>query len=84
MTMPEFDLLPYNEKIELLYRQGVYIGKHKGSVTRVLYQVDSFYVEIYYKKYRRIIDHLQCFTGTDRLNPYLWQINVEDIIKCVE
>jgi hypothetical protein len=82
--MPEFDLLPYNKKIELLYQQGVYIGKHKGSISRVLYQVDSFYVEIYYKKYRRIIDHLQCFTGTDRLNPYLWQINVEDIIKCVE
>jgi hypothetical protein len=84
MTMPEFELLPYNEKIDLLYREGVYIGKHKGDVARVLYQVESFYVEINYKKYRRTIIDFQCFTCTDRLNPYLWQINVEDIIKCVE
>jgi hypothetical protein len=85
MTMPEFYILSYNEKIDLLYKEGVYIGKQKERhLTKVLYQLDSFYVEIYYKKYRQFINQVKCFTGTDRLDPYLLQIDVEDIIKYVD
>jgi hypothetical protein len=85
MRMSEFHLLSYNEKIDLLYQHGVYIGKRKKQhLVKVLYQLDGFYVEIYYKKYRQFINHIRCFTGTERLNPYLFQIDVGDIMKCVD
>lgn len=84
MTIPQFQELSYDDKVDLLYKQGVYIGKQKeGCHTKVLYQLDSFYVEIYYTKYRRLISHLVCFNFNDMLNPYLSQVDVGEIIKYV-
>lgn len=78
MRMHEFSRLANEEKAALLYRRGVYIGKRKkGGAVAVLYQYDSFYVEIYYYQYRRVIYRISCFAGTERLNPYLPQVEVE-------
>lgn len=78
MTLFDFNLLSDNEKIELLYEQGTYVGKRKfksGHV--VLYQLESFYVELFYIKYRCYIDKIFCFSSTAFLDPYLEQIDVE-------
>ena len=72
MTLSEFERLPANKKVELLYKEGIYIGKHKtGSSIAILYQLDSFYVEIFYRKYRNEIDRLNCFTSPNYIDPYL-------------
>ena len=72
MRLHDFVHLPQKEKVNLLYEQGVYIGKRKkGNTTVVLYQLESFYAEIFYRTYRREIDRIRCFSGTTRLNPYL-------------
>jgi len=85
MTIYEFHLITHTEKVELLYKHGVYIGKQKeANQIKVLYQLDSFYVEIFYKKYRRLIHYLRYFTNTESLNPYLSQIDVEEIMRYVE
>jgi hypothetical protein len=83
MNFYEFRMLNKNEQIDLLYKDGIYIGKRKeGRSTVVLYQLDSFYVKIFYKKYRCYIDRLYSFTSTILLNPYLDQVNVGDMVKC--
>lgn len=75
MMLFDFGLLPDSEKIEILYTQGVYIGKRKqDEIFYVLYQVESFYVEVVYKKYRYYIDHIRCFSSTAQLDPYLEQM----------
>ena len=72
MKMFDFGMLPDHEKIEVIYNQGVYIGKRKqGELYHVLYQIESFYVEIVYKKYRYYIDHINYFSSTAHLDPYL-------------
>jgi hypothetical protein len=78
MTLLEFQLLSQNKQVTILYRHGVYIGKKKNSdQTRLLYQLESFYVEVTYTSYRRYI-HKICITdSTTILDPYLEQINVE-------
>ncbi len=83
MTVYDFRILTDSEQIDLLYKEGVYIGKraYPGS-TILLYQLDAFYVEIYYQKYRCFVKRLHCFTSTILLNPYLEQINVEELVKC--
>lgn len=83
MTLNEFEILDDCAKIDLLYKAGVYSGKcRSGKSIVILYQLEGFYVEIFYKKYRCIISRLHCFTSTKFLNPYLQQIDVEHLVKC--
>ncbi len=84
MTLFEYQLLTENEKIDLLYKEGIYIGKRKERGNSIiLYQYGDFYVEIYYRKYRCFISHIKCFKSTEPLNPYLEQISIEDLVKCL-
>lgn len=81
MRMQDFIHLPQIDKATLLYEQGVYIGKRKqGKVIVILYQLEGFYAEIYYRTYRREIDHISCFSGTSRLDPYLASIDVVHLV----
>ena len=51
MTMYDFQLLPEQRQIEVLYKAGVYIGKRREGVSIILlYQLESFYVEVFYRK----------------------------------
>ena len=78
MTLVEFKQLTEHEQIELLYQDGTYIGKQKrGHKTVLLYQLDGFYIEIYYWTHRRHIDHFHYFSSTKHLDPYLEQIKIE-------
>ena len=82
MTLFEFQLNPIPEQVAILYQQGVYIGKRKEEgLSILLYQLDSFYVEIVYKKYRRYVARTRCSGSTAFLDPYLEQINVEHLVS---
>lgn len=82
MTLFDFKLLSQREQLDLLYQQGVYIGKQKKvDVTVLLYQLDSFYIEIYYRKYRCYVLGVRCFTTMERLDPYLEQIAVDNLVN---
>ena len=81
MKLFDFQLLSEKEKIDLLYEQGVYLGKRKdGLLSVLLYQLDSFYVEVFYKKHRCYVQRLHCFGSTSLLDPYLDQIDVEHLV----
>jgi hypothetical protein len=81
MTMYDFQLLPEQQQIETLYKVGVYIGKRREGVSIILlYQLESFYVEVVYRKYRSHIKQLHCFDSTESLDPYLEQIDVENLV----
>ncbi len=81
MTMYDFQLLPEQQQIDVLYQFGVYIGKRKIKISIILlYQFESFYVEVFYKKYRSHVKHLHCFESTELLDPYLEQIDVENLV----
>lgn len=81
MTLYEFTLLQDREKTTLLYQQGVYIGKRKiGNAHVILYQLEGFYAEVFYRTYRRQIERISSFAGTTRLDPYLTAINVEHLV----
>lgn len=80
MKMLEFQALPCEEQIAILYQNGVYIGKKKtGGLIRLLFQLESFYVEIIYANYRRAIYKIRCTDSTSILEPYLDQIDVESL-----
>ena len=80
LSLTEFMDLPQELQFEVLHRNGVYVGKRKVSQqTVVLFQLHGFYVELYYKQYRKEVDHLITSDHTDILQPYLDQIEVRDL-----
>ncbi len=80
--MHEFTHMSLHKKAALLYKEGVYIGKRKRRESViVLYQIEGFYAEVFYRTYRREIDRIRCFSGTRQLDPYLTGINVEHLVS---
>jgi hypothetical protein len=82
MKLFDFQLLELDEKLELLHRQGIYVGKRKeDGLCFLLYQLDCFYVEVCYRFYRRQVMQVKSFSSTTVLDPYLDQINVEALVS---
>jgi hypothetical protein len=80
LSLAEFAGLPQSMQFEILHKHGVYVGKRKkGEQTVVLFQLHGFYVEVYYKQYRKIIDHIVTSDNTDIIQPYLDQINIKGL-----
>jgi hypothetical protein len=87
MTKRAISLAKFNElgkemQLNALQKNGVNVGKREqsGQIV-VLYQLHGFYVEIYYKTYRKVVDALITSESSDILHPYLDQINVRDLDK---
>jgi hypothetical protein len=76
----EFGELLLEQQLRVLHREGVYIGKRKaGEQMVVLFQVAGFYVEVFYRHYRREVERLLITESADVLTPYLHQVNVRDL-----
>lgn len=80
MLQNEFYVLPTEKQIALLYEEAVYLLKRKyGEFDILLYQLDGFYVEIYYRKYRQHIHSIYSFESTDLLERYLHMVDIEEL-----
>lgn len=82
MRHTEFMHLKMPKQVNLLYKKAVYIGKRKVERSIVvLYQLEGFYVEIFYLKYRWHISRINAFESVDLLDPYLQGVDVEELIN---
>lgn len=80
LRLDEFQQLTEELQLNLLHKDGVYVGKRKSAEkTVILFQLYSFYVEVYYKKYRKEIDNMITSAETEILQPYLDQIDVRGL-----
>jgi hypothetical protein len=79
MTVIDFENLSRTEQIDCLQQDGVHIGKRtqEGKVV-VLLQLNTFYVEVYYKKYRKKIERLKVTSSTSILKDYLDQVKLDN------
>lgn len=85
MIMLEFSLLTAEKQIEELYKGGVYIGKlENNKEITMLYQLDSFYVEITFSNYRKFISKIKCYDTMDKLLCYIEQVTIDEDLRCVE
>ncbi|MDQ6763269.1 MAG: hypothetical protein M3015_11660 [Bacteroidota bacterium] len=77
MTLYEFNQLNDPEKAEAVW-DGTLIGDRTDNIFNILlYQIDSFYVEVYYQKRRNIIKWIRSFSSTDQLLPYLEKMDLD-------
>lgn len=80
MTINEFMALDETSQAEALINKACIIGRDEDKFKVLLYQVDSFYVEVYYHKEHREIKRLLPFEDTDFLEPYLNSIDISELI----
>lgn len=80
MTIEEFIALDEVAQAEILSGLTCIWGRDENMFKILLYQVDSFYVEVYYHKKLREIKKLLPFEDTDLLAPYLNRIDISEIV----
>jgi len=83
MHFNEFLQLNETEQVELLWYNGEQIGRRKeDDYLILLYQVEGFYVEVFYHRKERVIKRYMSFDCNDtRLNIYLEKIDITPIYK---
>ena len=81
MTLEQFNYLDEDEKSNALWVNASLIDLiRKEHVTILLYQLNGFYVEVYYNYDKNIIEQFRSFNSTDCLEPYLDKISLEGIL----
>ncbi|HEX8331228.1 MAG TPA: hypothetical protein VF622_01330 [Segetibacter sp.] len=81
MTYNEYTLLEEHVKAKDLWANGVNISERSlGNYTVFLYQLYSFYVEVFYDEKKHEIIKLIPFAETGCLEPYLTEIDITCVV----
>ena len=84
MKLDEFVILTEDERISVLWREAQIVAERSDRDHNIfLYQVYSFYIEVWYSKNLMNIYNLKSFSDTDLLEPYLEDINISSLTNCV-
>lgn len=77
MTLNQFNSLTEDEKTAMVWSASEYIGNRtEDNYRALLYQLYSFYVELYYNGEDNKICKVRSFSSTDQLEPYLNNIDI--------
>jgi hypothetical protein len=80
MTLVEFNGLAEDEQALLTWKAGTYLAQNFDGVFNILlFQVEGFYVEVFYHSQLDFIYSYNSFTSTDYLEPYLSKINIDGL-----
>jgi hypothetical protein len=81
MTVPQFKQLSSRQKKITVLRTGSFLCERKsGLLRKMLYQVDGFYVEIFFLRFGREALWYRSFDNTMALQPYLKQIDISSLL----
>jgi hypothetical protein len=81
MTTEAFKALGAAAQRKFLLEQGSYLGHRKATPWSVLlYQVQDYYVEVYFSMNNLDIQKIEAFSDLDRLEPYLERISIDGLL----
>ena len=81
MNIFDFHRLNEKQQLDTLEKSGVFIAEMNGPYYNIkLYQVNGFYVELYFHTHFNVVVNINCFTNTDCLDPYLENIRLDELI----
>lgn len=82
MQLTEFKYQEKQKKQQLLCEKGVYLARRtQNEFTILLFQVASFYVEVYIDEEEEMVSYIKAFSSTDHLAPYLQAIDVSELFR---
>lgn len=77
MRLADFNLMDEIGQAEALLNYGVLVAERiYKSFTIYLYQIGSFYVEVYFHNHFRVIQGFRGFESLQPLEPYLHEIDI--------
>lgn len=80
MTIHKFRRLNEMQQLSLTEQKGVAIAERKTAYCSVhLFQLHSFYVELYQHTHFNVVTRIHSFTDTALLDPYLESISIDDL-----
>ena len=81
MTVNDFNAMDELGQIEAV-ANGAHVSERRaGNFAILLYQIEGFYVEVYYHMKLNDIVGFRSFSNVDELFPYLSKIDVAELIK---
>jgi hypothetical protein len=84
MDIRDFNFMDGMAKTEVLASDGVFLAERNDGCFRIsLYQVNDFYVEIYYHKTRYFYICIRSFEDVGELFPYLQDIDISEVYKVI-
>jgi hypothetical protein len=84
MSLHAFNNSCKKDKINTLLKTGVYLAERKAGFLRImLYQINDFYVEVFFLKWRKTVIGFKIFQSTDKLTPYLQKIDINKLMERV-
>lgn len=82
MTLYQFNTLSETDQATALWDRGVHLMERRDHVfTYALYQLDNFYVEVWYHRDFNAIQRFRTFNSMAALEPYLGNIDVGNILN---
>lgn len=80
MNIHDFNFLDGIAKTEVLSMKGIFLAeRYEGCFRITLYQVEDFYVEIYYHTTRYFYICIRSFEDVGELAPYLQHVDISEI-----
>jgi hypothetical protein len=77
MNLRQFQGLEVTIQIGVIWNNGVHVATRDDEVYQyLLYQLDNFYVEVWYHIEFEVINRFIAFDDIDRLEPYLQRIDI--------
>jgi hypothetical protein len=81
MNIEKFDTLTLPQKCYYVVQRGVYLATFNDVHLSIdLYQVENYYVEIFYEHGSTDCSMARAFTGTYELNKYLEKISITELL----
>ena len=81
MTLQHFNTLSEHKQHRKLLVNGTWLAeRHTEDSNVLLFQLDTFYVEVYFTKQGDEIVHSHSFETTDELDPYLQDIDLSCVV----
>jgi hypothetical protein len=78
MTHYQFKLMEKDDQANTLWEHGVHLTELEDEGYKfILYQIEGFYVEVWYHKECNQIRKFRSFASTDQLEPYLSKIKIK-------
>ena len=82
MTLQHFNALNQEKQRWWVLERGVYLCNRKTrDFTVFLFQLDGFYIEIYFYNADDTVFLIKSFDDMDSLEPYLTQINLTPLLQ---
>ncbi|MBC7510085.1 MAG: hypothetical protein H7320_15265 [Ferruginibacter sp.] len=80
MTLYQYNDLDELEQHETLWEHGVMIGERvEGEYKLILYQIFTFYIELYYHIENNVLHRLRTFSNTELLKDYINQFSLKEL-----